>query len=697
MLWLILYKKNVLTKAVKGSGGYFSDIGQGVGGVVDGVAGLASGVGKLFGFGDYGSKNGGYRSRAAARQAAYSVGGMSGAYPEATTGFGENPNPGLMGSATAKFENHSTLVPHREIVMDITGSNDFHTELVDVNPGSRTNTAAAGLAKWLPNVAQNYQQYRIRGMIFEFVSSVTALTSDSELGFAFMSTLYDADAAALADKDQVGDNEFTTMNKISQSFIHPIECKKGSNAIDWRYIDNSVEVSTSDPRWNDYALFQVSTIDQPTALVGKKIGILYVTYLVEFKKPTLPIGILLQSSSYYCYSSEDAICVCENIIPHPSNNLNASLIVNGAGSIFDIGLPSDQPGSYMISIISINSPNTPLTPVTHISQDTGITPYNALWNQFNNFTLPPTNSTYVSSNTTNTSGGYSESSTFFFNYDGTSGANISFQGGVPAPFLSHLVAYNIFITTVNPSLTETVIPPTINSSLVSFKNSNSFEIDTNYDLLREYARQRDSRRHTVKNCFLAAAGKWYHNFDEAVQSLLVAGDFFNFHRLLTSKYRHVKRSSLDPAIKKIWQTRHSTIFKIDAAEEMTKIDQLEDGAVAALAKQLNVSSSSSISNQSKSSANLNLREDQRSIDYKKFCAFIAKEKEVNENTFALMRKNISSSSSSVHPSTPILVEEVSDDDISNLSPPPEVEQLSMSYITRVGEALGVKKSSSLKK
>lgn len=177
------------------------------------------------------------------------------------------------------------IVTHREYIQDITTAataNTFKVESFPLNPGQSTTFP------WLSQLAQNYEQYRIHGMIFEFVTtSADALNSvNTALGTVIMATDYNSAATTYANKQQMENSQYANSAKPSKSQMHGIECASMYTPLSHLFVRPNDLPAGQDPRWYDLGNFQLATTGfQGTNVV---IGELWVTYVVEFFKPQIP-------------------------------------------------------------------------------------------------------------------------------------------------------------------------------------------------------------------------------------------------------------------------------------------------------------------------------------------------------------------------------------------------------------------------
>nr|QKV51333.1 putative capsid protein [Crucivirus sp.] len=269
------------TRRLRGHGDYSYDepgpfgkvgrlLGGGLGQMVGGstgreigekVGGLAHWIGKLFGSGDY--------------------------------KMGENPDYNVLTNAhqipqfsSSKMTN---MVCHREYIQDIISSatpGAFNLQSFDINAG------LAASFPWLSNLAQNYEQYKVHGMVFEFrTMSADALNStNTALGQVIMACEYNSANPNFINKQQMENYEYAISCKPSESAYCAVECAKNQTPVAELYVRGHAVPSGQDQRLYDLGNFQIATNGLQGASVN--VGELWVTFCVELLKPRLFGGTL---------------------------------------------------------------------------------------------------------------------------------------------------------------------------------------------------------------------------------------------------------------------------------------------------------------------------------------------------------------------------------------------------------------------
>lgn len=180
--------------------------------------------------------------------------------------------------------NNITNVCHREYIGDILVPADptaFNLNAYAINP------ANAALFPWLAPVAARYQQYRFKGLIFEFKTLSSDITAGGALGAVIMGTNYDAIASNFTSKIQMENTQFSVSAKPSRSQIHAIECDPSQTQNKLLYCrDDSASVLNSDDRFYDLGIFQIATTGLP-GTEGQVLGELWCSYDIDLYKPDL--------------------------------------------------------------------------------------------------------------------------------------------------------------------------------------------------------------------------------------------------------------------------------------------------------------------------------------------------------------------------------------------------------------------------
>lgn len=239
-------------------GGMFgqADIGRNVG------KWLGTGIGSIFGSGDYVMSN----------SAEYNIFTNNNQIPKFST------------------TKQTNVVCHREFLGSITGATAFTNRSYPLNPGLSSSFP------WLSSIASQYQEYRIHGMIFEFRPLITDYVLNGAPGVVVMATNYNANDPLYVSRQQIENTEYATSVKPTVGLIHGIECAADFTANPIKYV-RSGAVGTEDLRLYDMGNFQFVSQNNP----AQDLGELWVSYCVEFFKPTISEEIDTVTASHHTF------------------------------------------------------------------------------------------------------------------------------------------------------------------------------------------------------------------------------------------------------------------------------------------------------------------------------------------------------------------------------------------------------------
>lgn len=229
--------------------------------------------------------------------------------------------------------NNSHVVHHREYIGDVYASSSFQVTTYPINPGLLRTFP------WVSQQADSYEQYKFRGLVFEFKSmssdAVLSTSASSALGTVVMSTQYNVLDSPFTDKRTMENYEYANSCKPSQSMLHPIECKMSQTSVSELYVRGG-EVSTGDLRLYDLGDFSIAVQGMQNAAVGQVIGELWCSYELEFYKPKLLVGSGALLTDHYrgssaagAFSTAAPFGVAGTMALRSGSNLGTSLQIAG--------------------------------------------------------------------------------------------------------------------------------------------------------------------------------------------------------------------------------------------------------------------------------------------------------------------------------------------------------------------------------
>lgn len=228
------------------------------------------------------------------------VKGMLGQLPGISTIMGNGDyrvkSNSLMKGGVPQFasKGRSVVVRHREYIGDVISgaAGTFDIKSYPINPGLPQTFP------WLANVASQYEEYKITGMVFSFQSmSANALNStNTALGQVIMATQYNVLSLPFASKQQMENYQFACSTKPADSCIHPIECEPRETPLTELYIRGyNVPTAGSDARLYDFGNFYIATNGLQASNVN--LGELWVTYEIKLFKPKM--GSTIQVADHF--------------------------------------------------------------------------------------------------------------------------------------------------------------------------------------------------------------------------------------------------------------------------------------------------------------------------------------------------------------------------------------------------------------
>jgi hypothetical protein len=313
---------------------------------------------------------------------------------------GRGPAPTDVG---ASFSSTADIVRirHREYVSDvITGAvaGAFNNTAIPVNPGLVQSFP------YLANIAQNFEEYRFRGLVFEFVSSTSPYLASAAMGTLVVSMEYNPVAPPFTNKPQMENSDYAVSARFDRNLMYGVECKQFTqNSYLTRY-------QTATPLTAyDSGLFQVATVPGSTFPVNSVVGELWVSYDVELSRPRISparFGLV-----HYAYGSVNGLGVYPTPVLRAEYGTLAGAFFNAA-SPNQITIPDVIAGDiYQISVTSSGFATLPL----NIGSVIGLTPFNILIGG--------------SSNQCVSTAGGNAMSVFYYTATGPTGTNASFTVG----------------------------------------------------------------------------------------------------------------------------------------------------------------------------------------------------------------------------------------------------------------------------
>lgn len=190
---------------------------------------------------------------------------------------------GVSGVPSMHSTDTAVRVRHKEYLGDITGSTGFSIRQYKLQPG------ASDTFPWLSNISGMYQQYSIKGVVFEFVStSADALNAvNTALGSIIMGVQYNVSLPTYQSEAEMLQSEGSIVGRPSRNLILPIECDPNQQVMSHLFTRTGVLPVGTDYQFYDWANVSIATVGMQAAA---NIGKLWVSYDIEFSKPRMAYG-----------------------------------------------------------------------------------------------------------------------------------------------------------------------------------------------------------------------------------------------------------------------------------------------------------------------------------------------------------------------------------------------------------------------
>lgn len=196
-----------------------------------------------------------------------------------------NARPSMTFSGTDD-EQQCLVLSHKEFVGDVFGPADssFNVQSYPLQPG------LSSIFPFLAQFAQNFDEYEMVQMVWEFHSTVDSNSSTNtsgNTGTIIMATNYKADAIPFANKDEMIQYHGGISGRLTEPLVHGVECDPNkATGAGQKYI-RTFPVPMADIKSYDIGLFQIAFQNVPPTFLNQQVGELWVYYTVKLSKPKL--------------------------------------------------------------------------------------------------------------------------------------------------------------------------------------------------------------------------------------------------------------------------------------------------------------------------------------------------------------------------------------------------------------------------
>jgi len=206
----------------------------------------------------------------------------------------------------------SVIVRHKEYIGDVVSSataGAFNTTSFPINPGM------AQTFPWLAGIANQYQEYTFKGLLFEYKSAsadAIASSTNTSLGTVIFTTRYNPILPAPTGKVDALNEYYASDAKPSEDFCHFIECDPKENPFNVLYVRDTTLPFGANNNSNNFSLQNYDLGDLfvcTQGLQGTSVvcGEIWASYEVELRKPIITDFDSVQSNGQFSLTNASGI------------------------------------------------------------------------------------------------------------------------------------------------------------------------------------------------------------------------------------------------------------------------------------------------------------------------------------------------------------------------------------------------------
>lgn len=270
-------------------------------------------------------------------------------------------------------ETGALTIRHTEYIKDIygnsvdAGSNPFPFTIssTQINPGLEESFP------WLSQVAQNFEEYSLKQLVYTFKSTLADVNSaNGQVGSIVTATNYNPSMPEFRDKGLMMQYAHAHTTIATMTNVHGVEADPGKlSGSEGKFVRASGVPATEDIKTYDHGKFQIAVCGTPAALADLPIGELWVDYTIELRKPKLFTGVGMGISSFQVKNNDyghntlvghNPVGNLTSSVSFPvynkQNTLNATLSAAGAG-VTQIDMPDTSSGYFELRIKAVVQSN----------------------------------------------------------------------------------------------------------------------------------------------------------------------------------------------------------------------------------------------------------------------------------------------------------------------------------------------------
>jgi len=255
-------------------------------------------------------------------------------------------------------------VTHREFIQDIIQvpiAAGFYMNKFLLNPG------CASTFPYLSGIAQNFTQYRIKGLAFFYRPLTTPSSNTSAnqytIGSVIMATQYNGNLPAFQSKQQMESASGVTSCMPSESMLHLVECGKnivGGDLKNIRLNNSTVASNNNDYDWGE---LHIALSNVAFSNTSSRAGELWVSYDIELYGPTqvtAPSQGLVQrfvAKDYTKAYNSSPVKWLENLVPRAITNPAYTLGNTCVQQLDTLGVTLIHPDAVEVRRVNLIFPN----------------------------------------------------------------------------------------------------------------------------------------------------------------------------------------------------------------------------------------------------------------------------------------------------------------------------------------------------
>lgn len=199
----------------------------------------------------------------------------------------DGANSDMIPSFVSKDDETGELtLSHREYVGEVYANeagSAFENRTFPLNPGLESTFP------WLSQIAQNFEEYDFKQLMFTYRSTVADVSSaNGQVGTVIMATQYNPSRPSFRDKAEMIEYSAASSGKTTEGSVHGVECDNDKlSGSHQKYVRASHLENREDIKEYDHGTFQLATANTPVAFQDNSIGELWVSYTVCLRKPKL--------------------------------------------------------------------------------------------------------------------------------------------------------------------------------------------------------------------------------------------------------------------------------------------------------------------------------------------------------------------------------------------------------------------------